>query len=144
MMTMYEHLKAVRSVYEKIASDTCKKYGVSFKELDILMYLVDHPDKATATDIVKRENMSKSQVSMSLKVLESKGYVIGEHIGSNRRTIYLRVTEMADEIIDEARNSRKMFAESLTSGFSEDEIRVLVSLLSRVKENVFRNLKKSN
>ena len=142
MMTMYEHLRAVRLVYEKITSPVCKKYGLKHCEMDILMYLVKHPSQATATDIVKRENMSKSQVSMSLRVLESKGYVTGEHIGNDRRTIYLRVNECASELIDDMERAHKVFGESITDGFSEEELQTLFSMLRRIKANVLAHSKK--
>ena len=137
MLTIWEHLTVAKQAYEKATDTVCKKHGLKHREFEILMYLYDYPKQATATDIVKRLNLSKSHVSVSLKSLETNGLVIGEYIGSNRRTIFLRLTDKANEVILDGKNAHVEFANKLLSGFSKEEIESLISYLKRVKKNVF-------
>lgn len=137
MLTLYEHLYALRTAYEKFTGQVCKKYHLKSKEIDILLYLKDFPDKATATDIVKRLNLSKSHVSVSLRALEEAGLVVGEFQGTNRRTIYLRLTESSAEIVKEAEEARELFARTMLEGFTEGEVNALINAFIRVRKNVF-------
>lgn len=136
MMTPYEHLMAIRQAYDKATDRVCKKHSLKHRELDILMYLNDYPNQATATDIVKKQNLSKSHVSISLRALEERGFVSGEYKGSNRRTIYLRLNDSASEVIADGLQARCDFAESMVKDFSNDEKKELASYLSRVRKNL--------
>ncbi len=136
MMTPYEHLLTIRQVYDKATDRVCKKYSLKHRELDILMYLNDHPTQATATDIVKKENLSKSHVSISLRALEERGLVSGEYKGANHRTIYLRLNDSATEIIAEGNEARREFAESMVSDFTSEEKKELCSYLDRLRRNL--------
>lgn len=78
MLTPYEYTLVALSAYEKAMEPICKKYSVKHKELDILMFLNDNPSMATASDIVKKLNFSKSLVSISLRALEERGFILGE------------------------------------------------------------------
>lgn len=137
MMTPYEHLLAIRQAYDKATDRVCKKYSLKHREFDILMYLNDHPTQATATDIVKKENLSKSHVSISLRALEERGFVSGEYKGSNHRTIYLHLNESAKEILADGQQARCEFAQSMVNGFSDEEKKELVGYLDRLRKNLF-------
>ena len=136
MMTPYEYTLVVRSAYDKATDAVCKKYSIKHKELDILMYLHDYPNSATATDIVKKLNLSKSHVSISLRALEERGFVSGEFKGTNRRTIYLHINDSASEVLSEGIKARLSFAESMVEGFTDEEKKALASYLSRVRKNL--------
>lgn len=141
MLTPYEHACIIRQAYEKATDRVCKKYKLKHREFDILMYLHNYPDQATATDIVKKENLSKSHVSVSLKALEERGYVSGEFRGSNRRTIYLRLNESASDIIEDGKNALCEFAGALSTDFTDNERAQLGSYLSRLKKNILAYIK---
>ena len=144
MMTPYEHLLVVKQAYDKATDKVCKTYNLKHREFDILMYLVQHPDQATATDLVKKMDISKSHVSISLRSLEERGYVSGEFRGNNRRTIYLCLNDAANEVVEAGRKAQYAFADALVDGFNPDEVKNLVDYLSRLKKNVMAYAKKSN
>ena len=136
MMTLWEHISALKTAYDRFTNDVCKKYGLAHREFDILIYLNDYPDENTATDIVRKLNLSKSHVSVSLRALEERGLVIGEFAGGNRRTIYLKMTPSASQIVADGLEARELFARTMLDGFSEGEISVFLDALGRVKKNV--------
>lgn len=141
MMTPYEHLYVVQIAYDKATDHVCKKHKLKHTELEILMYLSQFPNQATATDIVKKMDLSKSLVSISLRRLETLGYVEGEYIGSNRRTIYLHLTDKSAPIVEDGNNARKEFVQALLDGLDENEVKALVDLLTRIKRNVMSYIK---
>ncbi len=141
MMTPYEHLRVVQVAYNKATETVCKKYKLKHTEFDILIYLSQFPDKATATDIVKKMDLSKSLVSISLRRLEELGYVEGEFLGTNHRTIYLHLTDRASEVIDDGNSARAKFITSMLDGLDEDEVKILVELLTKIKKNMMSYIK---
>ena len=141
MLTPYEHLAIIHQAYEKATASVCKKYKLKHKEFDILMYLHLHPDQSTATDIVKKQNLSKSHVSVSLKALEERGYVSRNFHGSDRRTIYLSLNESANEVLENGKIAIKDFLDSLFIDFDDTERTQFCEHLSRLKKNVMSYIK---
>ncbi len=142
MMTPYEHLLVIRAAYERATDTVCKKHSIKHRELDILLFLHDYPNMSTATDIVKKQNLSKSHVSVSLRALEERGFVSGEFHGTNRRTIYLHLNDSASEVLSDAINARCEFTMAMVAGFTEEEKNALGSYLGRVKKNLLSLSKK--
>ncbi len=142
MMSLWEHISALIDAYNNFTSDVCKKYNLKHREFDILIYLHTYPNEATATDIVRKENLSKSHVSVSLRALEERGLVKGEYQGNNRRTIYLKLTDASKPIVDEGIETRAVFAKTMLDGFSETEIQEFFKSLGKVKKNVMAYAKK--
>ena len=142
MLTFWEISCLVKQNYDKATDSVCKRHGIKHREFDILMYLNDYPDQATATDIVKKENLSKSHVSVSLRALEEKGLIRGEYRGSNRRTIYLSLNESASKIINDGIEARMNFAKNMLNGFSEAEATEFRDYLIRLNKNIISQSKK--
>lgn len=141
MMSLWEHIVALKDAYYSFTSAVYKKYDLKPREFDILMYLYTYPNEATATDIVRKENLSKSHVSVSLRSLEEKGLVRGEYQGQNHRTIYLRLTEASEKIVSEGVEARAIFARTMLDGFSDDEIKSFFESLAKVKKNILTHAK---
>ena len=142
MMTPYEHLMAIRQAYDKATDRVCKKYSLKHRELDILMYLNDYPNQATATDIVKKQNLSKSHVSISLRALEERGFILGECKGTDRRSIYLHVCDSARALLSEAVETRHQFSLAMAEGLTEEEKKQLLLYLGKVRKNLVSLSKK--
>lgn len=136
MMSIWEHLTVAKQAYDKATDAVCRKYKIKHREFDILMYLANNPNQATATDIVKKHNLSKSHVSVSLRALEERGFVVGEFHGTNRRTIYLKLIDGAKEVLDEGKAAQKEFFDAVFGGFSQEELKNFANYISRLKKNI--------
>lgn len=73
---------------------------------------------------------------MSIRSLEDKGLLKGEHHEPNRRSIHLTILDAADEIVSDGKETQQAFCKILFAGFSESEYRQLTSLIKRIDENV--------
>ena len=143
MMTFMEQVDALITAYQKFTNPLCEKYNLKSRELDILLYLHYHPNDATATDIVKKQNLSKSHVSMSLRALEMRGLVLGEFKGNNRRTIYLSLTDKAKDIVNEGSTTIDLFVRAMLSGFNDEEIATFFNFLVKIRRNVVAYAKRA-
>lgn len=87
----WEHQNAIKALYSKCVAGVCTKHGITRMELDILLFLVNNPCYDTATDMIETRFVSKSQVSVSIKLLEKRGYLRKEYVKDNRKTAHLKV-----------------------------------------------------
>ncbi len=136
MENIFSHYAANESLYTASVSPVCKKYGLTYMEFTVLMFLANNPQFDTASDIVKYRHLTKSHVSMSIRSLEDKGLLKGEHHEPNRRTVHLTVLDTADAIVSDGRKTQQAFCEILFAGFSESEFKQLTSFMKRIDENV--------
>lgn len=141
MENIFSHYAANESLYTTIVSPVCEKYGLTYMEFTVLMFLANNPQFDTASDIVKYRHLTKSHVSMSVRSLEDKGLLKGEHYKPNRKTIHLTVLDAADMIISEGREAQRSFGKILFCGFSDFEYDQLTSFIKRIDENISNHIK---
>ncbi|WP_412185828.1 MarR family winged helix-turn-helix transcriptional regulator [[Ruminococcus] lactaris] len=137
MKNYFAHCVDVEELYENMVSPVCEKYELTYMEFTVLMFLTNNPQYDTATQIVKYHHLAKSHVSISIRSLQERGLILGEHKGGNHRTIHLSVADKARDIIADGRVVQGKFCEIVFAGFSKEEIEAL----HRFTEQVNRNIK---
>ena len=145
MENIFTHYAASDSLYTAMVNSVCEKHGLTYMEFTVLMFLANNPQFDTASDIVRYRHLTKSHVSMSVRSLEDKGLLRGEHHEPNRRTIHLTVQVSAGSIVSDGRAAQSEYGKILFSGFSNSKYDQLVSFINRNDENILRyiNLKQS-
>jgi len=131
-----ERFSLANTLFEKMVSPLCKQYSLTQMEYYILCFLMEHPDKNTAADIVKMRDLTKSHVSISVRSLQEKGLLIGEYRDGNRKTVWLRMTDQALQIAEQAVTTRKEFLQVLFAGFSEEEFDIFRKFIYRIEDNI--------
>ncbi len=140
MENIFRHYAANESLYTAIVAPVCEKHGLTYMEFTVLMFLANNPQFDTASDIVKYRHLTKSHVSMSVRSLEEKGLLKGEHHAPNRRTIHLTVLDAADTIVSDGREAQQTFGKILFVGFSDSEFHQLTSFMKRIDENIANHM----
>ena len=133
---LLEHIFMSKELYQSILKPVCDKYDLTGTELIILLFLDDNPPYDTATDIVEKRRLTKSSISMAVRNLEEKGFVVGEYVGRNRRSIHLKLQKSARPVICDGRAAQ--------DGFSEEEKERLKTYFSRVNANIEAYHKRSS
>lgn len=136
MENVCSHYAANENLYTATVSPVCEKYGLTYMEFTVLMFLANNPQFDTASDIVKYRHLTKSHVSMSIRSLEAKGLLKGEYHKPNRRTIHLTVLNAADAIVAAGREAQQEFGKILFSGFSDSEYKQFTSFMNRIDQNI--------
>lgn len=136
MENVFRHYAANESLYTATVSPVCEKYGLTYMEFTVLMFLANNPQFDTASDIVKYRHLTKSHVSMSVRSLEDKGLLKGEHHKPNRRTIHLTVLDAADAIVAAGRKAQQAFGKILFSGFSDSEYEQFTAFMKQIDQNI--------
>ena len=123
----FAHCVDVEELYENMVSPVCEKYELTYMEFTVLMFLANNPQYDTATQIVRYRHLAKSHVSISIRSLQERGLILGEHKGGNHRTIHLSVAGKATDIIAAGRAAQKKFCEIVFAGFSKEEMEKMAS-----------------
>lgn len=122
--------------YERLLIPLSKKTGLHHTALNIILFVANNPDFATARDICEMRGFKRSLVSANVEALVGEGYLERRRIPGDRRKDGLVCTEKAGPIIEEGRGVQKLFAERIMEGLSEDEKLILERCFEKIGENI--------
>ena len=135
MNSLIKHHYAHKELYCLIMEPVCTKYDLNMAELLTLLFIHDHPEQNTASDITTALKLAKSHVSVSVRTLEDRGYIICCHEDGNRRSVRLTVTDNAAPVIAYGKETQNKYFDVLFTDFSEDERALLYSMVDRLNLN---------
>ena len=137
-MHFWDEHKTITRYYEMKVSGVCEKYQLRQLEYDILMFIYNNPEYNTAADIVRIRKSTKSHVSISLKVLEDRGFIERRVDKDNKKHVTIHLLQLANEVIEDGIWVQKEFAQDMFEGLSEEEIKVFMSVFQKVYDNAER------
>lgn len=85
----FTHARTLELLYHKLQSPVLTRYRMTQIELDVLLFLANHPGLDTAKDIVEIRRLTKSHVSAAVEGLSRKGYLLRVRRPDNRKLIHL-------------------------------------------------------
>ena len=85
----FTHARTLELLYHKLQSPVLARYQMTQIELDVLLFLANHPGLDTAKDIVEIRRLTKSHVSAAVEGLSRKGYLLRVRRPDNRKLIPL-------------------------------------------------------
>ncbi|MCI8786982.1 MAG: MarR family transcriptional regulator [Eubacterium sp.] len=138
----WEHQNTLKMLYAKCLGEVCGKHDITRMELDILLFLANNPQYDTAKDMVEIRYLSKSQVSVSLRLLEQCGYVERKYQENNHKTIHLSVCDAASEIVRDGRQAQEKFWAIMTQGILEEDLNTMKRCMKHMLENIHHYMRK--
>lgn len=142
MNNVFEHYLAGERIYNQIMSPVCEKYRLTFTELTVIMFLYNNPALDTASDIVKCRNIAKSHVSVSVYSLEEKGLITKTYCDGNKKSIHLKLTDLATPVILDGKTAQDQFSEIILDGVSKDERLTLIKIRKKMDDNIKKYIDK--
>lgn len=133
---LWDNIFFLRKLYDRSLEPVCQKYKLTRMELDVLLFLDNHPAFDTATEIVERRKLAKSHVSISVKTLERRRYLERLYLDGNRKTAHLRLLPLAREAVEEGQAAQRDFFGTVFQNFTEEEQAAFERALSRIAQNV--------
>ena len=130
----WDHVTAIESDYAEYRKRLLAKFSLTAAECDILLFLANNPTRDTAAEIAKIRRIPKSQVSLSVASLSSRGLIIGRKIAGNRKSIHLSLTEEAEPIIDAGMEMQRDFSRMLFDDFTEEEKAEFLRLHAKIAD----------
>ncbi|MGN1189163.1 MAG: MarR family winged helix-turn-helix transcriptional regulator [Candidatus Ornithospirochaeta sp.] len=139
-LDFYIYLRQGLRLYEKETMPIAQKYGLTYMEFVILMFLANNSAYNKASDIVTVLGIAKSHVSLTLDQLEKKGLVERTKDITDKRSSVLIVLKKAEEIISDGRKAQEEFRKIVIKDMTEEELQGLNKSLMKLEKNVKENL----
>lgn len=134
----WTNISLIQRLYNQFLESVCTSHRITRVELDVLLFLANHPWVDTATGIVEQRRLAKSHVSSAVAGLEKRGCLERSYQNGNRRTVHLRLLPAADPLVADGRAAQRAFFDAVFYGFSREEIEGMENQFSRITENVRR------
>ena len=109
----------------------------------IIGFLADNADREIfQRDIEDHFTITRSTASKVLSLMEQKGLVRRMAVSQDARLKKIVLTDKAHEITKIMLDDRNKLENTLMKGFTQDEEKLLVNYLTRMKENISNQVKK--
>lgn len=98
----------------------------------LVLRLLAHSGPAKVSQIAGKMQITPSAVTLLADGLTEKGLIGRERDQTDRRVVYINITEKGLELIRELENARRKAAESLMSRLSDLELSSIVAILDKL------------
>lgn len=126
----------VRKLYEKMWRDTRKEEQLTQNEIDVLLFLKNHPQVDTAAGVASYCALSRSLVCKSVETLLKENYLIAKTDEQDRRYLHLKLTDKAAGTLIWLDEKNKEFWEKLLKDISGEERSFLLLILKKMRMNL--------
>ena len=115
---LLQFFKQFGSYCDRCFAPLSQAHGLSMREINVLLFLINNPGYDTARSITEYRGISKSQVSQAVDFLAELGYLTRTPDAEDRRLIHLTLTAEGRALASQAQGIQLQCAESLLQGMS--------------------------
>ena len=126
----------IKRLYDQCMELVLSQYDIKRTELDILLFLANHPQLDTASDIIHHRGLAKSHVSTSIQHLIMEGLLSSHKSGSDRKKIHLHIEDKAEDMLVAGKAAQAKFFQTMVVDFTKEEIDTLTHLFDRMEHNI--------
>ena len=138
---MHRNEKKSGLAYEIMLTPLSKETGMPHTALEILLFLANNPDFATARDVCEFRGLKRAIVSTHVERMVSEELLERRSYPGDRRKELLVCTEKAQPVIEAGRKVQKQFADLILEGLSEEELVVMERCFKTMNRNIDKMLK---
>ena len=128
----------INRCWHKLAGEELSKYSLKTSHGTYLLTLYRNPEGLTAPKLAELCDRAKADVSRMLSILEDKGLVTKDGIGSNRYRGFLRLTPEGQTVAEELSRRAELAVEQAGEGLTERERIIFYSALDTITKNLRR------
>ncbi len=98
----------------------------------ISVMLEGRDEGITLGELIKETDMSMSAASKKITILEKKGLIERRTSGTDRRNVYIKLTEKGKEISDRERALKSQWVEKVIERMGIDDTRQMLDLMNKM------------
>ena len=114
----------------------CERSGLPPMAVDILLFIANNPERATASGICQLRGLKPGIVSFHLEKLLQEGYLLRQPAPEDRRKCRLVCTRRAEPVVQRGRQVQEAFFRRMTAGLDPQDL----AAFRRCLEGFQRNL----
>lgn len=126
----------IDKICQKACCQSVSEYGFTPNEILVIMFLADHQEQNSATEIAQYRNISKGLIAKSVESLCEKEYLTTERDASDRRLVRLNLTKKSQKVVQQVRQCKRELMKEIISGIPEEDLTVLHRTSKRMEENL--------
>ena len=138
-LDIYLSFRQGLNLYDKVSLPVRDKFGLTFMEFIVIMFLANNREYKKASDIVEVLGIAKSHVSMTILSLEERGLLERTMDPCDKRSSILELKN-TEAIVEEGRKAQNKFMEILLDGLDEKELMDTKKSFEKIEENIMRNV----
>ena len=133
-----DSVQHAKRAYSKYQEPVCRQWKLTQKELDILLFLYNNPAYDRAVDIVNLRGITKSHVSISVRSLEEKAFLLCSVHPNDHRTVRLELTDSGRHVAAQARQVQESFFQSLYEGIDPKDLAIWNRVRNQISDNILK------
>lgn len=122
-------------LHKRIVEREINQLGLHGSQHHLLMHLANH-ETVTQKELASQLKVSPASVAVSIKKLESEGYITKEMDREDNRFNKITITEKGKNMVEKSRQVVVKIDEAAFEGFSEQEVGWLSSMVERIYQNL--------
>ena len=138
-LDIYLSFRQGLNLYDKVSLPVRDKFGLTFMEFTVIMFLANNREYKKASDIVEVLGIAKSHVSMTILSLEERGLLERTMDPCDKRSSILELKN-TEAIVEEGRKAQNRFMDILLDGLDEKELMDTKKSFEKIEENIMRNV----
>ena len=138
-LDIYLSFRQGLNLYDKVSLPVRDKFGLTFMEFIVIMFLANNREYKKASDIVEVLGIAKSHVSMTILSLEERGLLDRTVDPCDKRSSILELKN-TETIVEEGRKAQNRFMDILLDGLHEKELMDTKKSFEKIEENIMRNV----
>ena len=117
----------VFAMFRTLRNDIGKIFGgyIPWNEF-IVLRILNRTNKEMVSRVANELNVSNSHITAVTEKLINKGFVTRSRSTSDRRVVYLEITEQGKDLVAKMEDAKKQYLKEF-SALSEDEMNVMIS-----------------
>lgn len=127
-MDSYFKVNAILSKFSKNYMDLKKGLPVRPSEMGVLNIITATEGAYTPIMLAEMLGVSKPMITAHITSLESKGYITKDHSVPDKRAYYIRPTDKALELVENAKTELNGQLDRLIRGIGQDEFDTFIRL----------------
>ncbi len=137
-----DNILLFKGLYDRTLDPVAQRCGLTRMELDLLLFLHNNPDHATAAEAVRLRRWTKSHVSAAVHALEGRGFLSAIHPPGNRKVLSLTLLPAAENAIRQGTDAQNWFVETLNRGVTPKELALVEQIIQKIARNIRDAMKK--
>ena len=123
----------VFAMFRTLRNDIGKIFGgyIPWNEF-IVLRILNRTNKEMVSRVANELDVSNSHITAVTEKLINKGFVTRSRSTSDRRVVYLEITEQGKDLVAKMEDAKKQYLQERFSTLSEDEMNVMISISKKL------------
>ncbi|WP_142329909.1 MarR family winged helix-turn-helix transcriptional regulator [Bacillus wiedmannii] len=123
----------VFAMFRTLRNDIGKIFGgyIPWNEF-IVLRILNRTNKEMVSRVANELNVSNSHITAVTEKLINKGFVTRSRSTSDRRVVYLEITEQGKDLVAKMEGEKKKYLQERFSALSEEEMNIMISISQKL------------